>query len=149
MSWVDPKNYAPWLVVAFGELGQQELTGPKHNPRILEYHAATDLKATSEQIPWCGGLIALCLKLCGIEPPEGAATARSWLNLKIALTEPKVGAITILKRGSNPMEGHVGLYLANDDKNIVLLSGNVGNKVAISKFNINDLLGYRWPSTIT
>lgn len=45
------------LKIAMKELGVRELAGSKHNPRIIEYHKATSLKATQDEVSWCSSFV--------------------------------------------------------------------------------------------
>ena len=38
-----------WYQLATAELGQQEIRGAKHNPRIVSYQQATGLRATDDE----------------------------------------------------------------------------------------------------
>ena len=44
----------PWMVVAFDEMdkGVDEIRGSESNPRIIEYHQATSLKAKLRKFPF-------------------------------------------------------------------------------------------------
>lgn len=141
MSWAGP----PWLVIAQKEIGVQEVIGSGNNPRILEYHAATDLKAVTDRTPWCGSFLAWCVKGGGGKVPMGAAGARSWLKLKNKLAKPELGCVVILRRGYGSASGHVGFYVGDDVGHIKLLSGNYMNMVCVASFPKSRVLGYRWP----
>lgn len=71
--------------------------------------------------------------------------ARSYLKWGEALAEPRVGAIAVFSRGSNPAEGHVGFWLGETEDSIVLLGGNQGNAVSVARYAKARLLGLRWP----
>lgn len=133
-----------WMEIAFKELGQSELPGPKDNPRIIEYQKATTLKETGDEVPWCACLTGWCLKEAGIEP-TGSAAARSYLNWGETLFKPKFGCVVVLKRGNSSWTGHVGFYFGEDGDKIRLLGGNQGDKVSIASFPKSSVLGYRWP----
>jgi hypothetical protein len=45
--------------IAKAELGTTEVPGTQNNPRILEYHATTTLKATTDEVPWCSSFVNL------------------------------------------------------------------------------------------
>jgi peptidoglycan hydrolase-like protein with peptidoglycan-binding domain len=42
---------APWMAVAMKEIGQREIRGTVHNPRIISYHATTTLWAHTDETP--------------------------------------------------------------------------------------------------
>lgn len=57
---------APWVKIAIGEIGQAQIEGKLHNPRILQYHAATKYGATDDETAWCSSFVNWCLKEAGI-----------------------------------------------------------------------------------
>jgi hypothetical protein len=72
--------------------------------------------------------------------------ARSWLTWGKPLEKPIPGCVVVLKRGNNPHQGHVGLYVQpGKDGTIYVLGGNQGDAVTIAKFRKSSVLGYRWP----
>ena len=133
-----------WLEIARKELGQAEIKGSKHNPRIIDYHFATSLKATEDEVPWCSSFANWCMKQAMIKG-TGSAAARSWLEWGHKVEKPVPGTICIFRRGSDPKSGHVGFYVGEDDHTISLLGGNQGDRVSVAKYKKSELLGYRWP----
>ena len=78
-----------WYQFATAELSQQEIPGPKHNPRIVSYHQATGLNAQDDETAWCGALVAWCLRRAGIRyNKEPSALARSWLSWGRSIKTP-------------------------------------------------------------
>jgi len=134
-----------WLEIARAELGVSEVAGSGDNPRIIEYHKSTTLKATKDEVPWCASYIGWSLQEAGITPTHSAA-ARSYCNYGKELKKPKLGCIVVLKRGSNPSSGHVGFFIEEDMNRVKLLSGNVGDKVCIAWFPKSDIISLRWPN---
>lgn len=132
-----------WLEIAEGEIGVKEVAGDADNPRIVEYHACTTLKATEDSTPWCSAFVNWCMVQAG-EKATNSAAARSWLKWGIPLATPKEGCIVILKRGAPP-SGHVGLFAADLGDRVRILGGNQGDMVKYSNFLKTDILGYRWP----
>lgn len=132
-----------WLVTAIGELGVSEVRGGE-NPRILEYHATTSLRATEDEVSWCSSFCNWCLSRAGIRG-TGSAAARSWLSWGDELKAPRLGCIVVLSRGTNPAQGHVGFFLDSGVLGVYLVNGNVGDRVAVSLFQHSRVLGYRWP----
>jgi len=131
----------PWLKIALGELHTQEISGSSHNPRILEYHSVTTLRAQTDEVPWCSAFACWVVEQSGI-PSTQSASARSWIGWGDAC-EPFKGAITILSRGSDPTKGHVGFYMGEEGDHILLLGGNQGDEVNISSFPKERVIGYR------
>jgi len=66
------KREPEWLVIARGEIGQKEIKGGKHNPRILEYHATTTRKATTDEVSWCSSFVNWCMTQAGYEGTNSA-----------------------------------------------------------------------------
>lgn len=134
-----------WLSIAIKELGTSELSGSsKNNPRIIDYHSTTTLKASTDEIAWCSSFVNWCMKQAGFDYTRSAA-ARSWLKYGTALNRPAFGCITILSRGSDPSSGHVGFLTYNGADKIMLLGGNQNDKVSLASYPKSKVLGYRWP----
>lgn len=136
----------PWMKIAWSEAdsGVKEIPGPQHNPRILEYHHATGLRATDDETPWCGSFLAFVMMTAKIPyNKKNAALARSWLEWGEKLDQPIPGCIVVFRRGSG---GHVGFLVAEDVDRLQILGGNQSNAVKISAYKKADVLGYRWPS---
>lgn len=145
LSLPPPIAGAPWLNIARREIGQKEMKGIHlNNPRILQYHAATDLKATTDEVFWCYSFVNWCMKETGIAGTNSAA-AIDWVHWGKS-SGPKVGAITVLRKktGGN----HVGFLLTETQDFYKLLGGNQGDQVKISDYykTFWFALGYRWPS---
>ena len=136
--------------IALHEIGVQEQSGSKHNPRIIEYHQCTSLKATADEVPWCASFVNWCLRVAGIRDHNGhcgtnSARARSFLTwgVPVSLTEAQRGDIVVLARGNNVSEGHVGFYTGRKDNNVLLLGGNQSNRVSISSFPLSKIISIR------
>lgn len=141
---MDSTPSAPWLDIARREMHQVEVPGPKANPRIIEYHATTSLKATSDEVPWCSAFVNWVMEQAGIKG-TGSAAARSWLKWGVP-SMAKVGAIAIFKRGDNPAAGHVGFVVgAHPGGYLEILGGNQSDQVKVSTFKVQNCLACRWP----
>lgn len=125
------------------EIGVKETPGPANTKRVLEYHATTTLKATSDDVPWCSAFVSWCVEQAGLRGTRSAA-ARSWLDWGTAVDLPQEGDIVILKRG-NPPSGHVGFFVKSAGDIIYVLGGNQSDQVKVSGYKRGDLLGYRRP----
>lgn len=134
----------PWLVTALGEIGISEVPGIAASPRIVEYDAATTLKATSDEVPWCSAFVNWCVAQAGLRG-TGSAAARSWLKWGVK-TPPRLGAIAVFQRSASPTLGHVGFLLDNYGGLLQVLGGNQGNRVCIKTFGPAALLDLRWPA---
>lgn len=120
-----------WLEVARGELGTDEIRGSRNNPRVLEYHQATSLKATNDETSWCSSFVNWTMKQAGVQGTNSAA-ARSWLNWGQAVPKDsahvKPGDVVVFPRGNNPAQGHVAIVeevLANGK--VKVIGGNQSN----------------------
>jgi len=138
------ENKPSWLLIAEGELGVKEIFGTKHNPKIIEYHSITTVKATDDETSWCASFTGWCLEKAGIKSTKSAA-ARSYLNWGKKLDKPEIGCIVVFKRGTSPTQGHVGFYVGETEKFIMVLGGNQSDSVRISNYPKSDFLDYRWP----
>jgi uncharacterized protein (TIGR02594 family) len=128
-----------------------EIAGTNHNPRILEYHTATSLNATTDEIPWCAAFVNWCLREAGIEGTF-SAQARSFLKwgLTIPLEKIQAGDIVVFARGNNSTSGHVAFFLewsernAHERKNCMnIIGGNQSNRVSMATFSTQRLLSVR------
>jgi len=146
----------PWLLVAQEELrrGVKEFPGEADNPRIIEYHDATNGGFTDDEVPWCSSFVNWSMEQCNVSRTV-SARARSWLGWGCSISHPPIGAVTILQRGGGVQPGpevikapgHVGFYVGlADDENLLLLGGNQGNAVNVRAYPLARVLGYRWPS---
>jgi uncharacterized protein (TIGR02594 family) len=132
-----------WMIAAREELGTKEIAGPKHEEKIIRYHAATTLKATTDEIPWCSSFVNWVMAKAGCHFTRSAA-ARSWLNYGIE-SDLQYGAIIITSRGNDPKAGHVGFLTKFTKDRIWLLGGNQSDQVKISSFPRNRVIGVRMP----
>jgi uncharacterized protein (TIGR02594 family) len=145
-----------WLRVAEAELRRDvvEVPGDEHSPQILAYHAATSLRASTDEVPWCAAFVCFCLQLAGRETTN-SARARDYLGYGVELVYPAHGCIAVLQRGSGAQPGvdvidapgHVGFIVgeASPDE-ILLLGGNQGDRVCVRPYPVARLLSCRWPT---
>lgn len=146
---------APWMEIAAAELGVHENSLPgQHNQRILEYHKATSLRASTDETPWCSSFVNWVIVTAGYVGTNNALAA-SWLDWGRALDQPRAGAITVIKKkgaSSDVATGsstgfHVGFYVSGTGASFRLLGGNQGDQVKYSNYFLAsyDVRGYRWP----
>lgn len=131
----------PWMNVAEAEKGVSEVAGSKHNPRIVEYHQSTTLKAHDDETAWCASFVCWVLERAGYKSTK-SAWARDYLKYGLE-SSPQYGCIVIFTRGTD--SGHVGFYVKSDAEYIYVLGGNQNNQVNVSKYPKSRVLGYRWP----
>jgi uncharacterized protein (TIGR02594 family) len=124
-----------------------EIAGPNHNPRILAYHSATTLNATTDEVPWCASFVNWCLREAGIEGTS-SAQARSFLRwgLTIPLESIQAGDVVVFARGNNEQQGHVAFFVewANEKKGFfTIIGGNQTNRVSMISVSTKTLLSVR------
>lgn len=140
-------NGTPWLVVARGELGVRAFGPGESNPRIVEYHAGTNVAGYEDKVSWCSSFVQWCLGQVGIAG-TGSALARSWLDWGIPLEEPVPGCVAVLWREApDSWKGHVGFFLRRDEERVLLLGGNQLGEVREHHYPLETVLSYRWPAT--
>lgn len=132
--------------VALGEYGIQELPGPKeHSPRIIQYFDEVGHSwVKNDELAWCSAFWNWVALQCGRER-SGKLNARSWLDVGIPIENPERGDTVIFwrKEPDSPW-GHVGGYIWDDGTNIWTLGGNQSNRVQISAYPKERVLGYRY-----
>lgn len=140
-----------WMKIARQELGQTEIAGKEHNPRIIKYHASTTLKAKSDEVPWCSSFVNWVLVTAKITGTNSASAA-SWLDWG-EKSSAKNGAIVVIRNAKaansslTASGNHVGFLVKETATHYVLLGGNQSDQVKISNFPKASwtLRGYRWP----
>jgi uncharacterized protein (TIGR02594 family) len=92
---------------------------------------------------WCADFVNFVLRRSGY-PTTNSRAAKSFLDYGKRIDSPRVGAIVVLRRGAN--SGHVGIVRGTDGAgNIIVISGNHGNKVWESPYPKDRVLGYVVP----
>lgn len=138
----------PWLKAALEELGQSEVTGPKSNPRILEYRKFAGLAIGGDDgaVPWCAIFVNAMLAKAGVKG-SGSAMARSFASSPHfeRLDRPMAGCITVISSNRGPASGHVFFYTAENGICFQALGGNQDDSVSIAMFQKAKLVGHFWP----
>ena len=75
--------------------------------------------------------------------------ARSYLTYGTAISAPRLGAIAIFARGSDPSLGHVAFVVGETPDALLVLGGNQSHAVSVIAMPRDHLLGLRWPSPVT
>ena len=134
-----------WYRIAMREMetGVDELKGPEHNPRIIEYHAATSLRATDDETPWCSSFVNWCMMKAGVPRTENAR-ARSWLHWGVSIDEPTLGCVVVFSRPATPTSGHVAFFKERLGERLLVLGGNQSDQVNLASYPMERLLGFRW-----
>lgn len=139
----DPKH----LQIALGEVGVKEVPGSGNNPKVIEYHSATTLKAKADAIAWCASFASWVLEMAGIRSTR-SAWARDYLNWGVRLSAPRRGCIVVHERNAPGGDSHVNFFLRDLGDSIECVGGNQSNAVTIARFPKSSILGYRWPASV-
>lgn len=135
----------PWMAFAIAELGIKEVAGKQHNPRIIEYFTKAG-NYTNDETAWCSAFVNWCIEKEGIKGTNNAG-ALSWRNWGFKLETPRFGCVTVFNRYNKAKQlvgGHVGFYVGEEGKDILVLGGNQGDEVCIKPYPKAHWLDYRW-----
>lgn len=132
-------------------VGVREVSGALDSPQIL---AMLRLDATwpeHDEVPWCSAFVNYVAWLLRL-PRSKSLAARSWLGIgqSVSVDDARVGYdVVILKRGTNPAQGHVGFYAGRGEfdpthgPTVMVLGGNQGDSVSVLGFLETSVLGVR------
>ena len=132
------------IKLATTQLGVAE-TANFENPSILKYFDAFTLEQSlvTQTTPWCSIFLNWVMWQLGLSRSRNV-TARSWLQCGIEVEFPDIGDIAVFWRESAKSEkGHVGIYFAETDEQILILAGNQSDKVSFKWLDKSRLLGFR------
>jgi uncharacterized protein (TIGR02594 family) len=133
-----------WMETAWSQVGVMETAGAEASPQIVGYFREVGHpEAASDEIAWCAAFVGACLERSGIASTKSLA-ARSYATFGTD-TDPRIGAIAVFSRGSDPVHGHVGFVVGITDTSIMLLGGNQSNKVSVTTMPRDRLIACRWP----
>lgn len=125
-------------------LGEREIPGKKNNPLIVSWTRRVLSWATNDEISWCSTFLRAVLEDAGFDVSGANAAARSWLNVGERVEEPQVGDIVVLWRVSrSSWKGHVGVFVARNERGLWLLGGNQSNTVSVAAYPEYRVLSYR------
>jgi uncharacterized protein (TIGR02594 family) len=136
------KNVPEWVVAALNERGVSETPGPGSTDRIGDYLEMVR-QSRDDEVPWCAAFVQCMLAEAGIFG-TGEPNAQSYLQWGDECEE-RLGAIVVLKRGTEPWQGHVCFLLDWDADNLYCIGGNQSDRVKISVYTREKLMGLRWP----
>lgn len=132
-----------WIKVARHEMGVHEKRGGE-NPRIIEYHNATDLHASEDEVPWCSSFVNWVMQHCDFKGTRSAA-AVSWADWgKSVADDPPIGAIVVFEWPSGGH--HVGFAVAFREGSVKVLGGNQSDEVNETWFSDRHVMDYRMPA---
>lgn len=127
-----------------------ERPGADDDPFIRWCHGSTTLGESPDEVPWCSSFVNRLAWLCRL-PRSKSAAARSWLTVgqPVALPQARPGDVVVLRRGTSPTAGHVGIFQAVTEfagersGGVEIIGGNQNNGVTVAVFPVADILGIR------
>jgi uncharacterized protein (TIGR02594 family) len=147
-STARPERPAPWLDLAYAEIGQHEIAGNADNARILGYFRdAGQPGPVHDETAWCAAFAGAMLERAGVACTR-SLMARSYLHWGQPLRSGRPGAIAVFRRGADAAAGHVGFWLKEADGRVHILGGNQSDRVSVATMPRADLIGLRWPSRL-
>lgn len=137
-----------WLKLARAEIGVKEVPGPGANPAIIRYYADSGHpEIDNDEVHWCAAFTGAMLERAG-HASSKSLMARSYMQWGKPVAKPFPGCVAVFSRGDpRSASGHVGFYIGENEKGILVLGGNQGDAVSIVPQDRNRLLGYRMPVT--
>ncbi len=130
------------LNIARLQLGVTEAKDPG---KVVEYHQATRLKATSPRTPWCASFVCWVLEKAGLPNPRTARAADFVTYGNETYCEP--GCIVVFSKTHPDAagSGHVAFLVGVDGDQLLCLGGNQANSVCVKKYPASLANAYRWP----
>ena len=136
---IDP----PWLKRARIHIGLAEIPGKQTAPTIARWLRELRAWWSDDETPWCGVYVAAVMREAGYRLPQHWYRAKAWLDWGVPLPHPKFGSIVVFDRSGG---GHVGIVVGRDQADrLLVLGGNQANRVSVAPFEVDRVLGYRWP----
>lgn len=131
--------------IAYRLIGTREVPGRGANP-FIAWCLSTAGGQGDDEIPWCSAFVNGIAILAGVQRSNSLA-ARSWLTMGKAVESINDARvlfdIVVLKRGTQPWQGHVGFYHAHDSTTVAVLGGNQSDTVCVQRFPLGDVLAVR------
>ena len=145
----DLADAPPWLREAIGLYRSGDPLDMGSEPALYRAMAFVD-QHLHVGVPWCGALVAHCLRktLPDVPVPRGHLRARPWTRWGRATT-PRPGAIMTFWRyhPSSPF-GHVGFYWDEDADSVHVLGGNQHDRITITPYSKDRVITCRWPESV-
>ncbi len=110
---------------------------------VFSAESPDSLRGPQFEFAWCDAFAGAMLERSGTRA-TGSLRARSYLAWGSSIDVPRLGAIAVLSRGTDPALGHVGFLVGETDAGLVLLGGNQSNAVTVAAFERSRLLSLRW-----
>lgn len=133
-----------WVIEAEKDIGVREIQGVTHEPKILSWWKNIGLGGIKDdEKPYCAAWLGAKLKDAGCEYLR-SGWARDYLDYGVKLDKPVFGCIVVLYRKGGG--GHTGFGMGyNREGKLLILGANQNNEVNISAFDVDRVLGYRYP----
>ncbi|GAB1372460.1 hypothetical protein MASR1M45_25220 [Candidatus Kapaibacterium sp.] len=145
----------PWLEVAQGELGVEEIKGEIHTSRIIEYHS-TSGNWKDDETPWCGSFMNWIYLQVGINGPTGSAIALNWRKFGQKLgnsSKELVQGATVVVKTTNGHHVTTCVGLVEGENSFWGLGGNQGStltnngvRVQVSKYKFSNIISINYPT---
>ncbi len=134
-----PISSVPWMVTAYKEIGQSEISGKKANPKILEYFKASKFWGKDDsgaRNAWCASFVSWVMEKNGYISVKNSFRAKEWSKFGKQIKNPIHGAIGIKKRRGG---GHVAFVVgkSKDGKFLYMLGGNQADMVQIKRYPLS------------
>lgn len=132
------------VINALKYYGTRTIQGEKNNSDILKFFEAIGHDwVKNDEVAWCAAFLNYILQISGMENTR-KLNARSFLDIGEKVTEPTIGDIAVFWRlDPKGTLGHVGIFVAQDEKNIFVLGGNQQEQVNIIPIAKIRLLSYQ------
>lgn len=132
------------VINALKYYGVRSIYGKESDKDILKFFEAIGHDwVTNDEVPWCAAFLNYILQISGMENTR-KLNARSFLEIGEKVTEPKLGDIAVFWR-LDPLGtlGHVGIFVAENEKHVFVLGGNQKEEVNIMPIPKVRLLSYQ------
>ncbi len=136
-------------------VGMTEIPGTPSNPAILAMLKLDQSWPADDETAWCSAFVNYVAWLLRL-PRSKSLQARSWLTVgrPVKLENATAGfCVVVFSRGEGIQPGpdvvnapgHVGFFAGLDliKQQVLVLGGNQGNSVNVSRFPISRVLGVR------
>ncbi len=137
----------PWYDEALRLVGLREDPSGGSNPEILDWAEDLELDYGSDDIPWCGLFVAHCIgSTLPDEPlPENPLGSRSWERFGVPVAPQKGAILTFWRESKKSGLGHACFCQSVTDSHFIVVGGNQGDAVTVTRVGKERQVGSRWP----
>lgn len=135
-AWLDtlPKPLPRIVSEGLKLHGIVETAGTSNNPVIMgwadELGGNVEQVYTADSVPWCGLFMAVVAQRAGKTPVKDPLWALNWGKFGTPAGQPWLGDVLTFIR---PGGGHVGIYIAEDNRCYHVLGGNQSDRVCFDR----------------